>query len=743
MKILHLKLDAFGPFTDEAIDLSQGRHGLHMILGSNEAGKTSALRGITQLFYGIPPKSTDNFIHGHPDMRLGATLERSDGSRLEFIRQKRNKTPLFRADGKTPLDASELDRFLDKIDENLFKTLFGIDHETLIEGGHEMVRGGGQLGAILTGVAGLVRLRAVQQELQKEIDDLFLPKGKRQINGLISDYMNSRSEIKKLQLSRETWSRLDQDLREAEQKRQQLEDRRREKERESSRLKRIRAALPVFSERKSLLSELEEHRDTVVLPTDFRNRRHKAEKDRDTTVNEMERARKAIEQARSRREQIQPPDSLLAFENEIEDLAKRQEGHRKGQSQRPALTSSLQEHERSASEILISLGRSDDLAEAESLRPRVDEPLRIAQLARDYTELRTRRDGNRQTVLKHETRLAKLRRDLQALGNLPDLASVRSAIKAALKAGDLETRYAAARNELDSDDQEALLALRQLPGWSGSSEDLAKLSVPLPETLTRYEAAIKEAEASVDEWDSDLRRIEAEIDKLETRLRAHALEQDVPTEENLGEARHRRDFGWALVRKAWLDGEKHPNGSAEFISEVAPGRSLADAYERTVVESDSVADRLRREADRVARKAEWLTQLRQYTDQLARAREASEEARGRCDRLGVEWNDILQPLKISNLSPPELRSWLGHRDGLLKQFREVRERRNEQDRLACLIAEHRSKLLSSVSPLVEPPANESEQLASLLEFAQDLLAQHEKKAKKRDQTRGRDRQRGS
>ena len=34
--------------------------------------------------------------------------------------------------------------------------------------------------------------------------------------------------------------------------------------------------------------------------------------------------------------------------------------------------------------------------------------------------------------------------------------------------------------------------------------------------------------------------------------------------------------------------------------------------------ADSLADRLRREAEHVTRKAEWLTQLQQHRDQLAR-----------------------------------------------------------------------------------------------------------------------------
>ena len=46
MRLLRLDLKAVGPFTGASLDLSAGHHGLHLIYGSNEAGKTSTLRAV-------------------------------------------------------------------------------------------------------------------------------------------------------------------------------------------------------------------------------------------------------------------------------------------------------------------------------------------------------------------------------------------------------------------------------------------------------------------------------------------------------------------------------------------------------------------------------------------------------------------------------------------------------------------------------------------------------------------------
>ena len=53
MKLARLLLQAFGPFTDKTLDFAASPGNLHLIYGPNEAGKSSALRAITDLRFGI------------------------------------------------------------------------------------------------------------------------------------------------------------------------------------------------------------------------------------------------------------------------------------------------------------------------------------------------------------------------------------------------------------------------------------------------------------------------------------------------------------------------------------------------------------------------------------------------------------------------------------------------------------------------------------------------------------------
>src|SRR5258708_20217882 len=91
MRLLRLHLKAVGPFTDAVLDLSAGHHGLHLIYGPNEAGKTSTLRALSHLLFGFPLRTPDDFVHPYDQLRVGAELRHSNGEVLDVVRRKGGK----------------------------------------------------------------------------------------------------------------------------------------------------------------------------------------------------------------------------------------------------------------------------------------------------------------------------------------------------------------------------------------------------------------------------------------------------------------------------------------------------------------------------------------------------------------------------------------------------------------------------------------------------------------------------
>jgi exonuclease SbcC len=74
MKLRRLHLHAFGPFTDRTLEFGAPGQNLVLVYGPNEAGKSATLRAISDLRFGIPTQSKDNFVHQHSDMRVGGTF---------------------------------------------------------------------------------------------------------------------------------------------------------------------------------------------------------------------------------------------------------------------------------------------------------------------------------------------------------------------------------------------------------------------------------------------------------------------------------------------------------------------------------------------------------------------------------------------------------------------------------------------------------------------------------------------
>jgi hypothetical protein len=161
----------------------------------------------------------------------------------------------------------------------------------------------------------------------------------------------------------------------------------REKDREANRLKRVQAALPLFAERRQILSDLKLLGEAVILTPEFSESRHAVQARLASDGQEVERAQRALAELIARREEISLAETLLNAEQDIESLWKLRGAYLKAQNDRPGLLALLQDHEHSAREILQSLGKPRDLAAAESLRLRVDEPRRITQLGRQCTEL--------------------------------------------------------------------------------------------------------------------------------------------------------------------------------------------------------------------------------------------------------------------------------------------------------------------------------------------------------------------
>ncbi len=174
MRIERLDLAPYGRFADRRLIFSPTA-ALHVVLGANEAGKTTTLTAISDLLFGFPPSTKYGFLHDQKRLRVGGALAFADGTRLDVVRRKGMKNTLSDARGE-PVSDEQLQRALAGIARETFAAEFGLTAANLRLGGKSLLAAGGNLAETLAaGSASLSALNAAQKLFKEQADELFTP----------------------------------------------------------------------------------------------------------------------------------------------------------------------------------------------------------------------------------------------------------------------------------------------------------------------------------------------------------------------------------------------------------------------------------------------------------------------------------------------------------------------------------------------------------------------------------------
>src|SRR5437762_9790741 len=127
MRIDSLNLLRYGHFSNREIAFPATNPDFHVIYGDNEAGKSTLLRGISDLFFGVPARTSDVHSCKSAELRIGATIsDRENG--FCFRRRKGTSGTLLNVN-ETQIDDDSLGRFLRELDRDRFEQFFGLNHQ--------------------------------------------------------------------------------------------------------------------------------------------------------------------------------------------------------------------------------------------------------------------------------------------------------------------------------------------------------------------------------------------------------------------------------------------------------------------------------------------------------------------------------------------------------------------------------------------------------------------------------------
>lgn len=181
-----------------------------------------------------------------------------------------------------------------------------------------------------------------------------------------------------------------------------------------------------------------------------------------------------------------------------------------------------------------------------------------------------------------------------------------------------------------------------------------ELAFPLSETVQQFEQKYSEIGDGRRVLEKDRKDATKDLKTATTELKKLEYGGEVPSENDLCDTREKRENGWQLLRRQWLNNEDVSKESQAYD----PEKPLPEAYEGLVNQADVIADRLRNEADRVANAANLRAKVEQQQELLTECETLEKNLDQREKVFNEEWGDTWKPLGISPRSPKEMSGWL-------------------------------------------------------------------------------------
>jgi len=682
MRIDRLDLLAFGPFTDTRLDLASPEGALHLVYGPNEAGKSTALRAVRALLYGFPHQTGDAHTHPGAKLRVGGRLRPSrplpeaaqaegppapdaspseplgtDGDARELLRRKGRKATLLTPDG-TPVPEDVMTTLLGGAGEEVFRSMFGLDHETLRRGAEALLAGRGDVGESLYEAAlGGRGIHALLAELREEKDALFRARAKKaRIPAALDALQDAVRRVRESELGAEVVAEQRARLEEVQRERSRVLDRLQTLSAQRTEKARLKEAFPHARRLAGVRASLAELGAVPELPADTRSRRLGIEERLDDARRNARLRRGEAERLRERRSELPAPGPLSTLsQGDLDGLQERLATAGRAREERPGLAAVVAEGERRLAAELARLGVAGD-DPMERLRQAVADRPRIKRLAAQGDGLLRELDQHRREAHRLED---DLRRRSTALAEAPEPPDPEPLARALdeLGAGPLPSlRLAELEAERDRWDAPLAQALRELgrptPGPEGevaAARALARLAVPsaIEVDTRRREAAAAASELARE--DRELAGLQAELDRVESERAGLLGAGEPPSEEALFAERSKRDDAFDRLRFL-VDA-----GNASGRETVAAVASVGDKIRR----ADEVADRLRRETSRVEKLAALEAERRRLAGRIDLHARGREQVRRREAEADEAWRRAWEGIGVPAGDPEAMARWLG------------------------------------------------------------------------------------
>lgn len=612
MRLTELALENYGSCSTRELVIPKTA-GLTVVFGANEAGKSTCLEAISDFLFSIPKNTQRGSLFGYDGMRISASMLLADGTSLVLRRRKGNGRTLADSTG-TAFDDTVLAPVLGAITRDRFETLFGLNHETLRNGGERLLQAEGDIGRLIVEAGGGLRALVSRIEsIDAEADKLFDTRrsASRAFYQQLTAFEAAEKTARGAQLSRETYGQTHKAAVVAAEKLNALRDERRSLSSSTSRLERISRVAPHLRQLAGFAEALAEYDDMAHFPADFASRVKSALEKRDLAARQLEAAVERRDRVKARLATLVVSQPLKSLEKRIRDLGERAIYVGKARSDRANRQREIDEGELQLAALRRMLGLSVD-ADLSSLLPDQASLDRVRNLAEEALERRpslvnaqSRAKELAERLHTLDVRLESAR--LSGFDAPPEASSLAFASLAAQKSA-LSTR----QQVHDSDNEDLKRRLTSL-GFNAAQE-LTAFACPAAEDV-RAEHAAREALVSELEEQAKLKRqAQRDITTAEADIAELQASGTIASDVSLAEARGLRTETWDPIRSGY--------GAGQLPDNADDRHRAVDAFEAALSSADELADRRAAEAQRAASLAQA---VRRVADATARSLAAQEE----------------------------------------------------------------------------------------------------------------------
>ena len=610
MRFHRLDLIKYGKFSDRSVEFPVAKQDFHLIVGPNEAGKSTLRSAIIDLLFGIPPRSPLNFLHPLNELRLGAAIGNTSDS-LEFHRAKALKQTL-RSPQDVVLPDTALTPFLGTADRNFFDQMFGLDHTRLVSGGNSILNAENDVGQILfQSAAGVANLGKIRDALVAEADKLWAPrKSNDRAYYIAADQLDKAiTALKEATVRTKVWvdanskvESLKEALRYERERHGQLQSQR-------NRLERIRRIAPFLMTLRDNEHKLAELGEVIELPVDAAAILATAERELAIALERLELRNGEVEKLTEELSNINVDEAVLELATDISKLDNLRLQYSAYERDIANRKNEIAAHWQAVCHACSQLGWEPDSERAISQR------LPTLLVRRELRQLVSDRGGIMQTVRAAEqaewTKLSEIK-TLETQLTDWQTGEVKPALRAALanakSFGDTEIiiqKLQATQLKAKSALEGLLLELGQ---WSKPLPELMARQPPSQEKVNRL---IQERQTLISDRKAELLRVKnqtAEVARIELQIAQFKELHHPTTLDAVIEARTERNVLWWDIKTGDIDLQRDGYLFEEkmaYADQVAD-RRLDDVEEAT--ELQSLNQLLEREKQSLTRVEDQLSQ---------------------------------------------------------------------------------------------------------------------------------------